>query len=50
MMLADLARHIAAAFEQSEKRDPEETLARIVASFETEMGSPTDEVRGEIVN
>jgi len=38
MMLADLARHIAA------------TLARIVASFETEMGSPTDEVRGEIVN
>ena len=31
MMLADLARHIAAAFEQSEKRDPEETLARIKA-------------------
>jgi hypothetical protein len=25
-------------------------LARIKASFETEMGSPTDEVRGEIVN
>jgi hypothetical protein len=50
MMLADLARHIAAAFEQSEKRDPEETLARIKASFDTEMQSPTDEVRGEIVN
>ena len=29
MMLADLARHIAAAFEQAEKRDPMEMLARI---------------------
>jgi hypothetical protein len=49
-MLADLARHIAAAFEQSEKRDPDEVLARIKASFDTEMASPTDEVRGGIVN
>ncbi len=48
MMLADLARHIATAFEQSEKRDPIETLARIKAGFETEMESPTDEVRGEV--
>jgi Domain of unknown function (DUF5076) len=48
MMLADLARHIAAAFEQSEKRDPTETLARVKAGFETEMESPTEEVHGEL--
>ncbi len=48
MMLSDLARHIAAAFEQSEKRDPVETLARIKAAFDTETDNPTDDVRGEI--
>jgi len=47
-MLADLARHIAAAFEQSEKRDPMEMLARIKAAFETEIESPTEEVHGEL--
>jgi Domain of unknown function (DUF5076) len=48
MMLADLARHIAAAFEQAEKRDPMEMLARIKAGFETEIESPTEEVQGEL--
>ncbi len=48
MMLADLARHIAASFEQAEKRDPIEVLGRIRAGFEAEMSSPTDEVKGEI--
>jgi hypothetical protein len=48
MMLADLARHIAAAFEQSEKRDPIEMLQRIRAGFEAEIASPTEEVHGEI--
>jgi hypothetical protein len=48
MMLADLARHIATAFEQSEKRDPMDTLVRIKAGFETEIESPTDEVKGEV--
>jgi hypothetical protein len=48
MMLADLARHIAAAFEQAEKRDPMEMLARIKAAFETEIESPTEEVHGEL--
>jgi hypothetical protein len=48
MMLADLARHIAASFEQAEKRDPVETLARIKAAFEAEMESPTEEVQGEL--
>jgi hypothetical protein len=48
MMLADLARHIAAAFEQSESRDATEVLAQIKAGFETEIQSPTDEVHGEL--
>jgi Domain of unknown function (DUF5076) len=48
MMLADLARHISSAFEQSEKRDAIETLARIKAGFDAEMESPTDDVRGEL--
>jgi hypothetical protein len=48
MMLADLARHIAAAFEESEKRDPVEMLARIKAGFGAEIESPTEEVRGEL--
>jgi Domain of unknown function (DUF5076) len=48
MMLADLARHIAAAFEQSENRDATEVLAQIKAGFETEIQSPTDEVHGEL--
>jgi hypothetical protein len=48
MMLADLARHIASAFEQSEKRDALEVLARVKAAFETEMETPTDEIRGEL--
>jgi hypothetical protein len=48
MMLADLARHIAAAFEQSEHRDAVEMLKRIKAAFEAEMELPTDEVHGEL--
>jgi hypothetical protein len=47
-MLADLARHIAAAFEQAEKRDPEEMLTRIKAGFEAEIASPSEEVHGEL--
>jgi hypothetical protein len=48
MRLADLARHIAAAYEQAEKRDPEEMLTRIKAGFEAEIASPTEEVHGEL--
>ena len=50
MMLADTGwfRHIAAAYEQSEKRDPEEMLTRIKAGFEAEIASPTEEVHGEL--
>ena len=48
MMLADLARHIAASFEKAESRDPEEMLTRIKAGFDAEFDSPTDDIRGEL--
>jgi hypothetical protein len=48
IMLADLARHIAASLQQAENRDPMEMLARIRAGFENEIESPTEEVHGEL--
>jgi hypothetical protein len=39
IMLADLARHVAAAYRQEEGFDEAKTLARIRAAFEAEMGS-----------
>jgi len=48
MMLADLARHIAASYEQAEKRDPIQVLRSIKDGFDMEMAAPTDEVKGEI--
>ena len=48
VMLADLARHIANAFEQVEHRDPVKVLEQIRAGFETEMEAPADAVHGEL--
>lgn len=48
VMLADLARHIANAFEKVEHRDPVNVLEQIRAGFEAEMAVPTDAVRGEV--
>jgi Domain of unknown function (DUF5076) len=48
VMLADLARHIANAFEQTENRDPLEVLERIKAGFDSEIQSSSDPVHGEI--
>jgi hypothetical protein len=47
-MLADLARHIANAFETYENRDAIEALERIRAGFEAEIQSPIDPVHGTI--
>lgn len=49
LMLADLARHIANAYEQEEGRDRLETLQRIKAGFDAELGSPTDTPTGKIL-
>ena len=42
LMLADLARHVAKAYEQSEGRPFVQTLDRVRAGFEVEMNNPTD--------
>jgi hypothetical protein len=48
VMLADLARHIANAFERAENRDPVKVLELIRSGFETEIQSPGDPIHGEI--
>jgi hypothetical protein len=48
LLLVDLARHIANAYEQTEGRDSTEVLARIRDAFEAEWQAPTDEPSGEI--
>jgi hypothetical protein len=46
LAVADIARHVAnATFEQS-GTDPSETLRRIQAAFNAEVGSPTDTPSG----
>jgi Domain of unknown function (DUF5076) len=50
VMLADLARHIANAFEKTENRDPLEVLEQIKAGFEGEIHSSADPVHGEITS
>ncbi len=49
ILLADLARHIANAYEQEMLLDPAETLSRVRALFDAELDSPTDYPRGSIV-
>lgn len=48
VMLADLARHIANAFEKFENRDPLRVLEAIKAGFEAEMQSPARPIQGEL--
>jgi len=48
IMLVDLARHIANAYEQTEKRNKIDTLARIKEGFDAEWYSPTDNPQGSI--
>jgi hypothetical protein len=50
LMLVDLARHVARAYEQREGRDPEKVLARIKEGFDAEWNNPTDTPKGNILN
>lgn len=50
LVLADLARHIARAYEQTGGPDQAEALARIRTALEVELGTPTDDPEGGIVN
>jgi hypothetical protein len=42
MMLVDIARHAARAYDKEGAMPEEEALAKIVEMFEAELGSPTD--------
>ena len=48
LMLADLARHVASSYQQSEGFDRLEALQRIKLAFELELMSPTDDPSGQI--
>jgi hypothetical protein len=48
VMLADLARHIANAFEKVENRDPVKVLEQIRAGFDAEMQTPAGVMHGEV--
>ena len=50
IMLVDLARHVANAYQQLEECDIDEVLACIRLGFEVEWDSPTDEVDGEVLD
>lgn len=47
--LADLARHLGRAYEQSGGPTQQETLARIKTVFDAEWGAPTDTPKGGLV-
>ncbi len=42
IMIVDLAKHVARAYETEEGKDYEHTLLRIKSGFDAEWGSPTD--------
>jgi hypothetical protein len=48
IMLVDLARHVANAYEQDERGDYFEVLARIRQLFDAEWDSPTDIAQGSL--
>jgi recombination DNA repair RAD52 pathway protein len=48
IVLADLARHIANGFNQSQGKDVDDALRRVVEGFSAEVVSPTDTPTGQI--
>lgn len=48
IMLADLARHVANAYQQQMGLDRTKTLERVKAGWEAEFSSPSDEPTGQI--
>ena len=48
LMLVDLAKHVANAYEQTKGRDRAEVLARIKSGFDAEWSSPTDSPSGSV--
>ena len=48
IVLVDLARHVARAYQETQGRPPDETLALIHEMFEAEWARPTDVGSGKI--
>lgn len=48
IVLADLARHIANGFQQTQGANLDESLSRIIEGFTAEINSPTDAPTGHI--
>lgn len=46
IVLADLARHVALAYQHKDGNDREDALERVLAGFHTELESPTDSPTG----
>jgi Domain of unknown function (DUF5076) len=49
VMLVDLARHIANAYQQTEEQDYASVLNRIREGFDAEWGTATDEPSGKVL-
>ncbi len=49
VMLVDLARHVALAYQYSQERDPEEVLNRIKEGFDAEWNANTDHPQGGLM-
>jgi hypothetical protein len=49
ILMVNLAKHAANAYHQTKGLDPNETLNRIKAAFDSEWASPTDKPTGEVV-
>jgi len=49
ILLTNLARHAAAATQQTRGMDASETLAQIKAALDAEWANPTDKTRGEVI-
>jgi hypothetical protein len=47
--LADLAKHVARAYQQDDGREPGTTIERILAGLHAELESPTDEPSGGVL-
>lgn len=50
LMLVDLARHVANAYEQSGRMDSATALGRLKQGFDAEWDSPTDEPSGQVMD
>jgi hypothetical protein len=49
IILADVTRHLANAMQEAYSKNPEDTIAKIRAAFDKELGAPTSKAEGEFI-